>query len=104
MKVKPYNKNEQPLTVGELIEKLSKLDPDKEVYVSYVDHTDWDYRTPLRLNEIRELNVGIEREVILDDDETTNETDFIDTDIVDIEMVEYFEELLGDDDDDDLPF
>ena len=101
MKIKPYSKNEQPLTVGELIEKLSKLDPDKPVYTSYVDHTDWDYRTPLRLNEIRELNVGIEREVILDDDETTNETDFIDTNIVDIEMVEHFDD---DEDDDDLPF
>jgi len=101
MKIKPYSKNEQPLTVGELIEKLSKLDPDKPVYTSYVDHTDWDYRTPLRLNEIRELNIGIEREVILDDDETTNETEFIDTNIVDIEMVEYFE---FDDDDDEAPF
>lgn len=102
MKIKPYSKNEQPLTVGELIEKLSKLDPDKPVYTSYVDHTDWNYRTPLRLNEIRELNVGIEREVILDDDETTNETDFIDTNIVDIEMVEHFDD--DEDDDDDLPF
>jgi hypothetical protein len=101
MKIKPYSKNEQPLTVGELIEKLSKLDPDKPVYTSYVDHTDWDYRTPLRLNEDRELNIGIEREVILDDDETTNETEFIDTNIVDIEMVEYFE---FDDDDDEAPF
>ena len=101
MKVKPYNKKEQPLTVGELIEKLSKLDPDKPVYTSYVDHTDWNYRTPLRLNEIRELNIGIEREVILDDDETTNETEFIDTNIVDIEMVEYFE---FEDDDDEAPF
>ena len=102
MKIKQYSMNEQPLTVGELIEKLSKLDPDKPVYTSYVDHTDWQYRTPLRLNEIKELNIGIEREVILDDDETTNETHFIDTNIVDIEMVEWFED--EDDDDDDLPF
>ena len=102
MKIKAYNKNEQPLTVGELIEKLSKLDPDKEVYVSYVDHTDYQYRTPLRLNEIRELNVGIEREVILEDHSGDYDTEIIDTNIVDIEMVEWFED--EGDDDDDLPF
>ena len=102
MKVKPYNKNEQPLTVGELIEKLSRLDKDKPLYTSYVDHTDYEYRTPLRLNEIRELNVGIERETVTDDDEPYSETHFIDTNIVDIEMVEWFED--EDDDDDDLPF
>ena len=102
MKVKPYNKKEQPLTVGELIEKLSKLDPDKPVYTSYVDHTDYQYRTPLRLNEIRELNVGIEREVILDDDYSGEyDVEHVDTNIVDIEMVEWFED---EDDDDDLPF
>jgi hypothetical protein len=103
MKVKPYSKNEQPLTVGELIQKLSKLDPDKEVFVSYVDHTDYQYRTPLRLNEIRELNVGIEREVDRDDEGEydVDYIDYIDTNIVDIEMVEHFE---FDDDDDDLPF
>ena len=106
MKVKPYNKKEQPLTVGELIEKLSKLDPDKPVYTSYVDHTDYQYRTPLRLNEIRELNVEIEREIKTDDvDEGCGEVwgfvDYIDTNIVDIEMVEYFE---FEDDDDEAPF
>ena len=102
MKVKPYSKNEQPLTVKELIKKLSKLDPDKEVYVSYVDHTDYEYRTPLRLNEIRELNVGIEREVILDDvDIDIVDVDYIDTNIVNIEMVEHF---MFDDDDDEAPF
>lgn len=100
MKVKPYNKKEQPLTVGELIEKLNKLDPDKPVYTSYVDHTDWNYRTPLRLNEIRELNVGIEREIETDDGEY--DVDYIDTNIVDIEMVEHFDN--DEDDDDDLPF
>jgi len=100
MKVKPYNKNEKPLTVGELIEKLSKLNPDKPVYTSYVDPTDYEYRTPLRLNEIRELNIGIEREVDRDD-EGDYDIETIDTNIVDIEMVEYFE---FDDDDDEAPF
>jgi hypothetical protein len=102
MKVKPYDKREQPLTVGELIQELSKLDPDKEMFVSYVDHTDYQYRTPLRLNEIRELNVGIEREVDRDD-EGEYDVDWIDTDIVDIEMVEFFKELLVGDDDE-APF
>ena len=102
MKVKPYDKREQPLTVGELIQELSKLDPDKEMFVSYVDHTDYHYRTPLRLNEIRELNVGIEREVDRDD-EGEYDVDWIDTDIVDIEMVEFFKELLVGDDDE-APF
>lgn len=101
MKIKPYSKNEQPLTVGELIQELSKLDPDKEVFVSYVDHTDYQYRTPLRLNEIKELNVGIEREVNRADEGEydVGYVDYIDTDIVDIEFVEYFKDLPGDDDD-----
>lgn len=107
MKIKPYNKDEQPLTVGELIQKLKKLDPDKPMYVSYTDHTDWQYRTPLRLNEIRELNVGIEREVKQPLQEIHPQSygsyyvDYVDTDIIDIEMVEYF---LSDEDDDEAPF
>jgi hypothetical protein len=88
--------------VGELIQELSKLDPDKEMFVSYVDHTDYQYRTPLRLNEIRELNVGIEREVDRDD-EGEYDVDWVDTNIVDIEMVEFFKELLVGDDDE-APF
>ena len=97
--LKPYEDYEKPLTVGELISQLKKLDPNKPVYTSYVDHTDWNYRTPLRKVEIRELNVGIERETIRvdkDDDgggvsnRSFNE-DYIDIDIVDIEFVEHFQ-------------
>ena len=100
--VKPYEDYEKPLTVGELISQLEKLDPNKPVYTSYVDHTDWNYRTPLRKVEIKELSVGIERETIRvrkDDDsgDVSGESfleDYIDTDIVDIEFVEHFKEWL----------
>jgi hypothetical protein len=108
--LKPYEKYEKPLTVGELISQLEKLDPNKPVYTSYVDHTDWNYRTPLRKVEIRELNVGIERETIrVDKDDDSGDVsnrsfseDYIDTDIVDIEFVEYFG--TGNVSNDDLPF
>lgn len=101
--LKPYENYEKPLTVGELISQLEKLDPNKPVYTSYTDHTDWGYRTPLRKVEIRELNVGIERETIRvdktydDGGDVSNRSfyeDYIDTDIVDIEFVEHFEEWL----------
>ena len=100
--LKPYEEYEKPLTVGELISQLEKLDPNKPVYTSYVDHTDWGYRTPLRKVEIKELNVGIERETIRvdTDDDTSVEhyvdrdgfnEDYVDTDIVNIEFVEHFD-------------
>ena len=108
--LKPYEDYEKPLTVGELISQLEKLDPNKPVYTSYVDHTDWQYRTPLRKVEIKELNVGIERETIrVDKDDDSGDVsgesfleDYIDTDIVDIEFVEYFG--TGNVSNDDLPF
>ena len=108
--LKPYEDYEKPLTVGELISQLEKLDPNKPVYTSYVDHTDWNYRTPLRKVEIRELSVGIERETIRvdkDDDggDVSNRSfseDYIEYDIVDIEFVEYFG--TGNVSNDDLPF
>ena len=105
--LKPYEEYEKPLTVGELISQLEKLDPNKPVYTSYTDHTDWGYRTPLRKVEIKELNVGIERETIRvrkDDDQAkaaadsgdvsgeSFSEDYIDYDIVNIEFVEHFEE------------
>ena len=100
--LKPYEEYEKPITVGELISTLEKLDPNKPVYTSYVDHTDWDYRTPLRKVEIKELNVGIERETIrVEKDDDTGDVsgesffeDYIETDIVNIEFVEHFEEWL----------
>ena len=115
--MKSYEEYEKPLTVGELISVLEKLDPNKPVYTSYVDHTDWEYRTPLRKVEIKELNVGIEREVSMDCVEDTVENpnmeerefdvDYVDTNIVNIEFVEYFEtgnEAFEKFHDDDLPF
>ena len=102
--MRSYEKYEKPLTVGELISTLEKLDPNKPVYTSYTDHTDWGYRTPLRKVEIKELNVGIERETSrfevddVVDGETPNieeddfNVDYVETDIVNIEFVEYFEE------------
>tara|TARA_R110000751_G_scaffold19703_1_gene58699 strand:+ start:115 stop:471 length:357 start_codon:yes stop_codon:yes gene_type:complete len=100
--LKPYEEYEKPLTVGELISQLEKLDPNKPVYTSYTDHTDWEYRTPLRGVEITELNVGIERETIrVDKDDDTGDVsgdsfneDYVDTDIVNIEFVEHFGEWL----------
>ena len=100
--LKPYEDNEKPLTVGELISQLKKLDPTRPVYTSYTDHTDWEYRTPLRKVEITELNVGIERETIrIDKDDDSGDVsgdsfyeDYVDTDIVNIEFVEHFEEWL----------
>ena len=110
--LKPYEDYEKPITVGELISQLEKLDPNKPVYTSYTDHTDWGYRTPLRKVEIKELNVGIERETIRvrKDDDTGDVSgerfleDYIDTDIVNIEFVEHFEQPTGNVSNDDLPF
>jgi hypothetical protein len=110
--LKPYEEYEKPITVGELISTLEKLDPNKPVYTSYVDHTDWGYRTPLRKVEIKELKVGIHRDTIrVEKDDDTGDVsgesffeDYIETDIVNIEFVEHFEQPTGDVNDNDLPF
>ena len=103
MKIKPYDIDNKPLIVKELIKKLEELDPDKPLYVSYCDGSHYTHRTPLRLNEIRELNVEIEREIIRDNEDEYN-IDWIDTDIVNIEFVECFTEPSGNVTYDDLPF
>jgi hypothetical protein len=41
------------MRVKELIELLSKQDPELRVIIHHTDHTDWDYNLPLRDKDIR---------------------------------------------------
>jgi hypothetical protein len=76
------------MKVKELIETLKRLDPDKEVYLSYTDPTDYLYRTPLRTNEIEEEKVYIK--TITKEDEYGDPYEFdVEKDIVNIEFLEY---------------
>ena len=45
------------MTVKELIEQLSKLPQDKQVFLRHEDHTDWTYTTVLETTEIDEDDI-----------------------------------------------
>jgi hypothetical protein len=40
------------MTVKELIDRLSKCNPDQKVILEYVDHTDWTYKMEFGEDEI----------------------------------------------------
>ena len=42
------------MTVKELIDRLSKCDPNQRVILEYVDHTDWVYKMEFGEDEIKD--------------------------------------------------
>ena len=65
------------MTVKELIDRLSKCDPNQRVILKYVDHTDWVYRLEFGEDEIREdyeVFMGYDED---DEDEEINEKVFL---------------------------
>ena len=65
------------MTVKELIDRLSKCDPNQRVILQYIDHTDWVYRMEFGEDEIREdyeVFVGYDED---DEDEEINEKVFL---------------------------
>jgi len=42
------------MTVKELIDRLSKCDPNQRVILEYVDHTDWIYKMEFGEDEIKD--------------------------------------------------
>ena len=59
------------MTVKELIDRLSKCNPDQRVILDYTDHTDWVYRMEFGEDEIIddfEMVIGYD-----DDDKEINE-------------------------------
>ena len=63
------------MTVQELIDRLSKCNPNQRVILEYVDHTDWVYKMEFGEDEIKddhEMFVGYD-----DDDEDIYEKVFL---------------------------
>jgi hypothetical protein len=58
------------MLVKDLIERLSQVNPELKVLITYTDHTDWDYKLPLREQDVNVEEVDYEFE----DDVIENET------------------------------
>jgi hypothetical protein len=54
------------MLVKDLIEKLLQVNPELPVLITYTDHTDWDYKLPLREQDVNveEVDYEFEDEVI----------------------------------------
>ena len=50
------------MLVKDLIERLSQVDPELPVLITYTDHTDWDYKLPLREQDVKVEEVCYELE------------------------------------------
>ena len=56
------------MKVKDLIARLEGVNPELEVIITYTDHTDWDYKLPLREKDVRveEVSYDFEDDVIED--------------------------------------
>jgi hypothetical protein len=57
------------MLVKDLIEKLLQVNPELPVLITYTDHTDWDYKLPLREQDVKVEEVDYE----LEDDVVENQ-------------------------------
>ena len=57
------------MRVKELIELLSKQDPELRVVIHHTDHTDWDYNLPLREKDVYVREIWDIEEVNFEDGE-----------------------------------
>ena len=54
------------MLVKDLIARLEGVNPEMKVLITYTDHTDWDYKLPLRRKDVKveEVDYELEDEVI----------------------------------------
>ena len=54
------------MLVKDLIERLLQVNPELPVLITYTDHTDWDYKLPLREQDVNveEVDYELEDEVV----------------------------------------